>query len=225
MSTFVRRNWWTLSMALPLLLILVRMAITHSTDYAFYFWNLFLAVLPLLASHYLDPEASLLSVRNLVCLLTWFFFLPNAPYLITDLIHFKPSPHASVYLDEVIVYLAAWDGVLLGYASIMRVEEWLLKRYATRPVNIFLVGVFLCTGLGIYIGRVLRWNSWDIVAHPLALSRDIGVRVLFPIRYHQTWSFSVLFALVLMVGYWCSPLKNQIPGRSTIWGFRRRSHP
>lgn len=220
----MKNTWyWGLSLSVPLVLITLRWAITGTRTYNFYYWNLFLALVPLMASALLDSRASLFSGRNLVSLGIWFLFLPNAPYLITDLIHFQERPPFPVYVDEVIVYSAGWNGVLLGYASVMRVEKWLLTRYAQRPVDIALLGVFLLTGLGIYLGRFSRWNSWDIVAHPYALSKDIGLRVLFPFRYKQTWAVSLLFGGLLMIGYVC--LRSQIQGRSTVWGFRRRTHP
>jgi len=226
---------WVLSLGIPVGLIACRMVLTHSFTYGFYYWNLLLAVIPLVSSAFLDPDSSILSVRNLCCLVTWFFFLPNAPYLITDMIHFQERPPMPVYVDEIIVYSAAWNGVLMAYASIMRVERWLLTRYATRPVNISLVGIFLLTGFGVYLGRYLRWNTWDILVHPLALGKDIGVRVLFPSRYKQTWAVSLLFGGLMTAGYVMlkqlpllvgipSP-RNQTQGQSTVWGSRRKNSP
>jgi uncharacterized membrane protein len=195
-------RWWALSLSIPVGLIALRMGLTHSLTYGFYYWNLFLALVPLVASASLDTEASLYSFRNGVCLGAWFFFLPNAPYLITDMIHFQPRPPVPVYLDEVIVYAAAWNGVLMAYTSVMRVERWLLTRYAARPVSIALIVVFLLCGFGMYLGRYQRWNSWNIITHPYALGKDIGIRMLFPLEYKQTWAVSLLFGGVLMVGYW-----------------------
>jgi uncharacterized membrane protein len=222
-NTFHNWRYWIPSLSIPLVLIACRMLITHSLTYGFYYWNLLLALVPLAASTLLDPKASLLSRRNLSCLAAWFFFLPNAPYLITDMIHFQERPPFPVYVDEIIVYACAWNGVLLAYASIMRVERWLLIRYAQRPVNIALVAIFLLTGLGIYLGRFLRWNTWDMLVHPYALGKDIGIRMLYPVRYKQTWAVSLLFGGLLMAGYML--LRNQIQGRNTILDFRRRTLP
>jgi uncharacterized membrane protein len=201
MTKFLSWRWWALSLSVPLGLIAVRIGITHSLTYGFYYWNLFLATVPLVASSFLDTKVSLYSVRNLACLGLWFCFLPNAPYLITDMIHFHERPPVPAYLDELIVYSSAWNGVLMAYASVMRVEGWLLGRYAARPVHFAIVAVFLLTGLGMYLGRYERWNSWDILTHPYALSKAIGVKVLFPIRYKQAWAVSLLFGVVLRIGY------------------------
>jgi uncharacterized membrane protein len=195
------RLLWSLSLGIPLGLIAIRMMVTHSWTYGFYYWNLFLALIPLWASAFLRAEDSLFSLRNSVCLGMWFLFLPNAPYIITDMVHFQARPPVPIYLDEVIVYAAAWNGVLLAYASIMNVERWLLLRYSSRPVNFLLVGVFLLCGLGIYLGRFSRWNSWDVFFHPFSLVRDVGKRVVFPFHYKQTWVVSMLFGGLLALGY------------------------
>ena len=195
------RLLWFLSLGIPLGLIAVRMMVTHSWTYAFYYWNLILALIPLLASTRLRASESIFSLRNLGSLGVWFLFLPNAPYIITDMIHFEARPPVPVYLDEVIVYASAWNGVLLAYASVLNVERWLLLRYASRPVNVLLLSVFLLCGLGIYLGRFSRWNSWDVFFHPVALFRDVSKRVIFPFRYKQTWVVSFLFGGVLAAGY------------------------
>lgn len=207
-------RWWAVSLSVPLGLIAIRMCVTHSLTYAFYYWNLFLAVVPLVASACLDARASLWSARNLMSLGMWFCFLPNAPYLITDIIHFQEGPRGPAYLDMAIVYTMAWNGVLLAYASARRVEEWLLERYTARPVRIAVIAAFLLCGFGIYLGRYLRWNSWDILVHPFTLGKDIGVRVLFPYRYKQTWAVTLLFGVLLSVGY--AAFRSQAPGRSTV---------
>jgi uncharacterized membrane protein len=197
----MNKRWWMLSLSFPVGLVALRMGVTHSWTYAFYYWNLFLAIVPLVASSFLDKRKSLYTVQNMVCLGVWFCFLPNAPYLLTDMVHFQEGPRGPVYLDEAIVYASAFNGVLLGYASVRRVEQWLLGRYAERPVRIAVIAVFLLCGFGIYLGRYLRWNSWDILVHPLALGRQVGVRVLFPLEYRQTWAVTLLFGTLLWAGY------------------------
>ncbi|TDW99440.1 DUF1361 domain-containing protein [Dinghuibacter silviterrae] len=208
-----RTRWWALSLAIPMILVALRMGWTHSLTYAFYYWNLFLATIPLMAVRRLDPEASLWSYRNLVGLGMWFFFLPNAPYLITDMVHFQEGPKAPVYLDEAIVYACAFNGVLLGYASVRRVEDWMLKRYRERPVRFAILVVFLACGFGIYLGRYLRLNSWYIVTQPLRVGRVVGVRVLCPLEYKQTWAVTLLFGALLWLGYLA--FRSQVPRRNT----------
>lgn len=200
-NAMISWRWWLLSLSIPVGLVTFRMIYTHSLTYGFYYWNLYLAFIPLLASSFLDTQRSIMTPRNLFCLGAWFFFLPNAPYLITDMIHFQERPPVPAYLDIVIVYSAAWNGVLLAYASVMVVEKWLLTRYAARPVSIGLIAVFLLCGLGVYLGRFERFNTWDILVHPITLAKNIGVRIIFPVHYRQTWAVSLLFGGLLMAGY------------------------
>jgi uncharacterized membrane protein len=194
-------RWWAASLAIPVVLVAFHMAFTHSLLYGFYYWNLFLAVIPLVASTWLDSGKSLWSWRNLVSLGVWFAFLPNAPYLVTDMVHFHQEPRVPIYLDEAIVCTTAWNGVLLGYASMRKIEVWLLERYAERPVRIAVIAVFLACGFGIYLGRYVRLNSWDILVHPFMVGRVVSVRVLFPFEHRQTWAVTLLFGLLLWVGY------------------------
>lgn len=194
-------RWRMTSLAIPVVLVAVHMAVTHSVLYGFYYWNLFLAVIPLVASARLDSRRSLWTWRNLVSLGIWFAFLPNAPYLVTDMVHFRQEPRAPIYLDEVIVCTTALNGVLLGYASMKRVEDWLLCRYAERPVRIAVIAMFLACGFGIYLGRYVRFNSWDILVHPFTVTRFVGKSVLFPFAYKQAWAVTLLFGTLLWAGY------------------------
>ena len=205
-------KWWAACLSIPVVLVGVRMGVTHSATYGFYYWNLFLAVIPLVASAYLDSSRSLWSWRNLVSLGIWFAFLPNAPYLVTDMVHFQQAPQGPIYLDEAIVCTTIFNGLLLGYASVRRVEVWLLERYAARPVRIAVIAVFLACGFGIYLGRYVRLNSWDILVHPFTVGRVVGQRVLFPLAYRQTWAVTLLFGLLLWVGY--GAFKSQALRRS-----------
>lgn len=198
---FLNWQWWILSVSIPVTLTAIRMCLTHTTDYGFYFWNLFLAFIPLLASTCLSENSSILSLRNSICLACWFFFLPNAPYLITDIMHYEARPPVPVYLDQVIVYSAAWNGLLMAYVSIMRVERWLLLRYKNCPVNMMVIALFLLCGLGIFLGRYQRWNSWDVVVQPIALAKDILIRIVRPQQYKTTWAVTILFGALLSSGY------------------------
>lgn len=194
-------RWWAMSLAIPVALVGIHMAVTHSLLYGFYYWNLFLAAIPLAASSRLDSGRSLWTWRNLTSLGIWFAFLPNAPYLVTDMVHFQQEPKAPIYLDEVIVCTTALNGVLLGYASMKRVEDWLLGRYTRRPVRIAVIAIFLACGFGIYLGRYARLNSWDILVHPFTVSRVVGKRVFSPFAYKQTWAVTLLFGTLLWAGY------------------------
>jgi uncharacterized membrane protein len=61
--------------------------------------------------------------------------------------------------------------------------------------------VLVLAGFGIYLGRYLRWNSWDIVQHPILLFRDIIDRIVDPLSFPRTYSVTIIFSLFLIVSY------------------------
>lgn len=131
----------------------------------------------------------------------WLIFFPNAPYIITDFFHFEERNPVPMYYDLVLSFSFAWNGVLLGLISLLNVERWLSKRMSkSKSIMIVLFCLFLC-GFGIYIGRYLRWNSWDVVTNPVDLSADIIDRILNPLHYLKTWMVTGLFAAFLTIIY------------------------
>jgi uncharacterized membrane protein len=57
------------------------------------------------------------------------------------------------------------------------------------------------SGFGIYLGRFLRWNSWDVFVHPLRLSYDVLTRLRHPIANFQTFVFTAIFAFFILSTY------------------------
>ena len=65
----------------------------------------------------------------------------------------------------------------------------------------FVIAVLGLSGLGIYIGRFLRWNSWDLVLHPRSILTDVTLWLVHPRSHLQMYGFTLLFTLVLLVCY------------------------
>ena len=157
------------------LLLAARAWITHSVFYFFLLWNLFLAYLPLLASVLLKSNPQLAERR--VCfwplLGVWLLLLPNAPYIVTDFIHLKKDSSVPVWFDVLLLISFASAGILAGLASMKHIFTLLAVKF--NPLLAwFSIGVtcFMC-GFGIYVGRFLRYNSWDVVTRPIALTADM----------------------------------------------------
>ncbi len=143
-------------------------------------WNVFLAMLPLvfakglqtLKTGFRGPLAALLS-------LLWLFFFPNAPYTVTDFIHenwtslydTNRSGSAADFLLWV-KFIQIGAGMLLstlcGLLSLYIVHRLVLAQKGKRAAGGILAAAFLLGGYGIYIGRYLRFNSWDVL-HPIRL--------------------------------------------------------
>lgn len=182
-------------------LVCVRMQLTGTTGYLFLVWNLFLAWIPfaLACVLYTSPRSTRWS--TLAVGAVWLLFVPNAPYIVTDLIHLRWRDGAPVWYDAVMVGLCAWTGLMLGMVSIKMMQS-LARQHVGNVVSwAFALAVLGLCGFGIYLGRFERWNSWDILTNPSGLVYDIANRLVHPLANAHTYAVSLLFALVLLVVY------------------------
>jgi uncharacterized membrane protein len=101
-----------------------------------------------------------------------------------------------------LVTSAAWNGLILGIVSLMHIEEFLLRHFLAKPVRIFVMISLAACSFGIYLGRFLRFNSWDIITHPEIIIKAIGVRIIYPFEHVRTWGFTVLFAVFISIIYY-----------------------
>lgn len=181
-------------------LLVVRMFYSQTFDYSFYGWNTFLAAIPYLISTQL---IKLRSIRfpAVIMLFIWLVFFPNAPYLITDLLHYEERPPVPFWYDILLVISATWNGLILGFTSLMNVELFLSRHIKPVWVTVSVfVSLFLCS-YGVFLGRFLRLNSWDIASKPVDLAYTSAHHVLQPQRYPKLWVFTILFAVVLSLIY------------------------
>lgn len=178
-----------------------RVYITGHHHYAFLVWNLFLAAIPLGLS--LGLQRIRRTSRVLPLLAMWLLFFPNAPYVLTDLIHLTPHNHGMVPLWQDLVMLLSFAlvSLWLGFQSLRMVQHWVEERSSKRVAWGVIVAVLGLSGFGVYLGRFLRWNSWDIVHRPHLLFQDILARVFNPVQHFQTWSFTAGFGILLMLAY------------------------
>ncbi len=198
--TFFRKNKKLLyCIAVLLLLIAARIAYTHTLRFSFLFWNIFLALLPLYFSH----QVSTASKPYLACIsaLLWLLFFPNAAYLFTDIVHLQQSTHLIFWVDMVILYLAGIYGIYIGMLSLKKMESWYGKFLSLRGKTMVTLLLLLLCGYGIYLGRVERWNSWDVVAQPEDLLRAMFHHSRHPVHNREVWEMTFLFGGVLALLY------------------------
>jgi uncharacterized membrane protein len=189
-----------LSIAFTMLLLAVRIAYTQELTYIFYVWNTFLAFMPLWFSRKLVKQSGI--NRNAIILLAgWLLFFPNAPYIITDVFHYEQRPPIPKWYDLLIVISAAWNGLLLGIVSLMQVENFLSLHLSKLWVNISVITSLLLCGYGVYIGRFLRFNSWDILTNPISLLFSSMHQIRHPHQNINVWAFTFLFAAMLCLVY------------------------
>ena len=137
----------------------------------------------------------------IVFLVAWLLFFPNAPYMITDIFHYEERPPVPFWYDVLLVISAAWNGLILGMVSLMNVENFLSRHIKPLLVKFIVFTSLLLCGYGIFIGRFLRFNSWNILTDPGYLAYTSAHHVLLPQRYPKLWVFTVLFAALLSIIY------------------------
>ena len=176
----------------------------HQLTFVFLIWNLFLAWVPYLISHlYTRQQFVQKSIYlRLILLSCWLLFFPNALYIITDLLHLRPRSGIPYWYDIILLFSFSLTGIFLGFESLRNmIKLWRGtfsdKYYAITPY------IFLFFGsIGVYIGRFLRWNSWDIISNPLHIVRDATAIFLFPDRHlHE---LAIIFCLTTFFSliYW-----------------------
>ncbi|MBL9133256.1 MAG: DUF1361 domain-containing protein [Verrucomicrobiaceae bacterium] len=180
-------------------LLFIRMKLTGSSYFSFMLWNLFLAVIPLAFALQLPRTRSF--SRALPVLAVWLLFFPNAPYVLTDLIHLRPHAGIPLWFDLVMLLAFALTALWIGFHSLHLVQAWITRHSNARAGWLAVLVIMPLTGFGIYLGRFLRWNSWDIVTHPWSLFQDIAALVLDPVRHHAVWTFTLVFSALLMLAY------------------------
>jgi uncharacterized membrane protein len=188
------------SIVFTMSLLCIRLIYTGELTYIFYVWNTFLAALPLLFSRLL-VRVQQLNVKAIVLLACWLAFFPNAPYIITDLFHFSDKPPVPGWFDLMLATTAAWNGLLLGIISLMQVEQFLSGQLKERWVKLIVIVSFALCGYGVYIGRYLRFNSWDAVTHPQQLLYAFGTHVFKPHEHLSTWAFTLCFGTMFGIIY------------------------
>lgn len=192
----------TAATAFPVFLILARSLYVGQISATFLLWNLFLAWLPLLFA----ALAVVLARRSLLLALApglaWLLFLPNAPYLITDLMHLSWDGRVPVLFDTVLLFSCALCGLALGLMSLRWMQSLVASRGGRWRGWLFAATALGAAGFGVYLGRYVRWNSWDLLTQPNPLVRDIIARVANPVDHWHTWAMSLLFASLLFFAYW-----------------------
>lgn len=178
---------------------LIFMAFMRSAErhYLFLGWNLFLAWVPLLLAFYLKKHFTLKwGIRFYMVLGIWLLFFPNAPYIITDLIHLNERYNPAAWYDILLLFSSALNGLLLGFYSLYLVHNKLRMQFSERTTWILVFGFSVLSGYGIYLGRVLRWNSWDLFVHPITLLKESLVQLTSFHAISMTIGFSS-FILIL----------------------------
>jgi uncharacterized membrane protein len=170
------------------LLIAVRIFYTGSTLYLFLVWNIFLAWIPFMISSSFNKLAGSAGWKQLLIFGCWLAFFPNGLYIVTDLIHLQIESEVPKWFDAVLLFSASVAGLMMAFISLYRVEAFLHKTIHRKLLPLSIVAILFLGSFGVYLGRFLRWNSWDIISNPFQLMLSIGHRIISPFDHLQTWT-------------------------------------
>jgi uncharacterized membrane protein len=207
------------SSLLCILMVVFRMIMSTSFLYIFLCWNLFLAWIPMLVSFRLSSakvsgdgtNAGMQRGKSLLLLAVWLLFFPNCPYIITDLIHLSPKHVIPLWFDALLILSFAWNGLMLGFISLFEVHRYLQQNFSEMISRLIILGSIMLASFGIYLGRFLRWNSWDVLVDPIDRIRILGGLLLHPFE-HPTWlGVTIIFSVFLSIGYFTLRSMPELP--------------
>jgi uncharacterized membrane protein len=186
-------------------LSLVIFRIWYSGELTFMYmpWNLFLAYVPyqLLRLHKPSLVNATGKIIAAVVFISWLLFIPNAFYIITDLFHLFQRNKIPLWFDLVLLMSFAWTGIVFGFLSIRQMEKNLTSIFPGMKEGIFVgLMMFLNSG-GIYLGRYLRFNSWDVLSNPLSLIKEITLLIIHPFENKAAWAMILTFTIMMTIIY------------------------
>jgi uncharacterized membrane protein len=186
-----------------LALELVRERHYAALDFQFLLWNLFLAWVPFILALvvYDRYRRGTPLVRLLPALALWLLFLPNAPYIVTDFVHLSAARIPPLWFDGVELSAFAWTGMLLGFVSLYLVHAVVRHRFGAVAGWAGVIGVLALVSAGVFLGRVKRWNSWDVLTQPRSLLAQLHAHVDDPASLVRATGVTLVTTIALALAY------------------------
>lgn len=205
----ITANRKTLLFTAACLLLSIRVIYFNSWDYLFLMWNIFLAWIPFRLSKWCIRSTQPL-LKALLCF-SAILFLPNAPYIITDLFHLNKSHSAPAWIDLIVISSFAILGSIYFIESIhlllVYFNTMLKHKFMLRWIECLLL---LLSAYGIYLGRFLRFNSWDVLQKPFSLLSAVLRSLFHNNHYKETWAITLAFTVFLFLIYHTFNLQRHV---------------
>ena len=187
-------------------IIAARMWYSHTVHYGFLVWNLVLAWVPFVFAGLAYVMSERLRVVSTIAIalsaVVWLVFFPNAPYILTDFLHLgSMGDIVPGWYDVLMLFWFAWTGLMLGVVSLYLMQDLVARALGTTTSWFFVVLVAGLGSVGIYLGRFLRWNSWDLLRRPGPLAGELYGKVTDPASQPRLLGFTVLFTLLFLFVY------------------------
>lgn len=197
------RHWLFIGCCFSIMLVLVRIVATGYNTYLSLVWNLFLAFVPYAISEWLSKNVAVIEDKHRLwpTLFVWLLFIPNSFYIVTDFFHLVEFDAAPKWFDLLLLFSFSWNGLLFGVLSIRKVQL-IITITSRRSFSLaFVFIVMWLNAFGIYLGRYLRFNSWDIIVQPLSLFAEMLYILLHPIRNGMEWGMISTWAIFMTLFY------------------------
>lgn len=183
-------------------MLLMRITYTGSIRYIFLVWNLFLAWIPFQLGLIISSSANYNKWTKCILLAAWLLFFPNALYIVTDLVHLnEANSSVPVWFDVILLFTSSIAGLIMAFISLYHVEQFLKRDIKAKHITKLVVAILFLGSFGVYIGRFLRWNSWDIVSNPVSLLIEVAVRIAYPVVHYRTWTITLLLTCLFSLLY------------------------
>jgi uncharacterized membrane protein len=191
-----------LSSLFSICLAFARVVYTGQLMFLSLIWNLFLAFIPYALTRLLMQRPGWVENKWKfgIASFVWLLFIPNSFYIITDLFHLEERAVIPLWFDLALIFSFAWNGLLMGILSVRQMEKLWQSKWQQNEI-LFIYPIMLLNAFGIYIGRYLRYNSWDVVSNPFGLSEDIVYLLIHPIRNRFDWSMIICFSVFMTLIY------------------------
>src|SRR5689334_2330498 len=186
-------------------LALARMRLTGRAALLFLGWNLVLAWVPLLVSVAIAarhaPGRSPSPPGTLALGAVWLAFFPNAPYLVTDLIHLRAHGVVLHLYDAMMVFAFAMTGLCIAFLSLWLIHRLVERRAGSTAGWVFVATIAVLSGFGVFLGRFPRWNSWDIVTRPGELFSTLALHAQDPLSHPRAIGMTLMMGTLFAIAY------------------------
>jgi uncharacterized membrane protein len=191
-------------LALAIVLNIIKIFLFHTTSSVYMFWNIFLAFVPFFISSVLlvsTNKNNIIKPFFIIGFILWFLFLPNAPYVMTDFIHLGRIRAVPIMYDIFFFFSSAYVSLLMGLYSLHHIEKILLLKFSKKVINIIIPVIILFASFGIYLGRFLRFNSWDLFTSHSSLLATIWDIFTKGNTYINVYAYTLLFFAFIYTVY------------------------
>ena len=190
--------------ALSIFMNLFRLVFWNVDSFIYILWNIFLAIIPFLISSlllYFKKEKHLSPVFLIIGMILWILFIPNAPYIVTDFIHLGTTKFIPIIYDIILLFTSACLGLVLFFFSLSHIEEIVKMKYQTNATSFIMGGLLFLISFGVYLGRFLRFNSWDAFFNHFSLIQNVWLIISEASLHIEVYLYTILFFLFLLTFY------------------------